>query len=85
MTLKQKLQNQSCVPCQGGMPPMGSAEAKAMLASVTGWELNETATKLRRTFTFPNFMQAQNHAVRAGEVSEAENHHPDDDRGPAGH
>lgn len=77
MTLKLKMQDQSCVPCQGGMPPMSSVEAKAMLASVTDWELNETATKLRRTFTFPNFMQAQNHAVQIGEVSETENHHPD--------
>jgi len=77
MTLKRKLQHQSCVPCQGGMRPMDSAEAKAMLASVPGWELNATATKLCRTFTFANFMQAQQHAVRTGEISEAENHHPD--------
>ncbi len=77
MTLKQKLQNQSCIPCLGGMSPMKSAEAQTMLVSVTGWELNETATKLCRTFTFPNFMQAQSFALQVGEVSEVENHHPD--------
>jgi len=32
---------------------------------------------LGRTFTFPNFIQAQNHAVQVGDISEAENHHPD--------
>jgi 4a-hydroxytetrahydrobiopterin dehydratase len=77
MTSKQKLQNQSCVPCQGGIPPMSSTEAKAMLVSVPGWELIAAVTKLRCTFTFSNFMQAQSYAVRVGEVSEAENHHPD--------
>lgn len=77
MTSNTKLQDQSCVPCRGGVAPLSSSQARAMLASVSGWELNETATKLRRTFTFPNFMQAQNYALRVGKVSEAENHHPD--------
>jgi len=56
---------------------MSSDAARAMLASVSGWELNATATKLSRTFTFSDFMQAQSHAVRVGEIAEAENHHPD--------
>ena len=77
MATKQKLQEQSCVPCKGGIAPMAAVEARAMLDSVPGWELNVTSTKLSRTFVFTNFMQAQNHAVQVGDIAEAENHHPD--------
>lgn len=71
------LQLQSCQPCRGDVPPMSSEEARAMLASVPGWELVESATKLRRTFTFKDFMQAQAFAMQAGDLSEQEGHHPD--------
>ena len=41
------------------------------------WDLIESATKIRRTFTFKNFITAQAFAVKVGNLAEAENHHPD--------
>ncbi len=70
------LEEKTCVPCQGGIPPMTAGEAEARLADVPGWELIDDATKLSRTFTFGNFAEAQAFAVRVGEVAEAQNHHP---------
>jgi len=71
------LQDQSCVPCQGGIAPLGAKAAQALLADVPGWQLIAGATQLRRSFTFKSFVAAQQFAVLVGALSEAENHHPD--------
>jgi len=56
---------------------MSHDEAAALMAQVEGWELLESSTKLRRTFTFKSFMAAQEFAVEIGTLSESEDHHPD--------
>jgi len=56
---------------------MAVDEAVALLAAVPGWEMVDEARKLRRTFTFANFMQAQAFSVQVGVIAEAEYHHPD--------
>ena len=71
------LKEKKCVPCRGGIPPMSHDEAMALMNQVEGWDLLDGSTKLRRTFTFRNFMAAQAFAVQVGELSEAEDHHPD--------
>lgn len=48
-----------------------------MMDQVTGWDLIESASKIRRTFTFKNFIEAQNFAVKVGSLAESEKHHPD--------
>ena len=72
-----KLEQKTCVPCKGGIPPMSATDAGALLSEVRGWELIEHAHKLRRTFTFGDFMQAQTFACKVGELAEQENHHPE--------
>ena len=59
------------------MPPLTADEAAAMMDQVKGWDLIESASKIRRTFTFKNFVEAQNFAVKVGNLAESENHHPD--------
>ena len=76
-TTQDLLEQQSCRPCQGGIPPMSAERAYEMLRLIPGWELTELATKLRRTFPFRDFMEAQAFAVRVGELSELQGHHPD--------
>ena len=71
------LSSNKCVPCRGGIPPMSLDVAVALISQIEGWELLERSTKLRRTFTFRNFMDAQSFAVQVGEISESEDHHPD--------
>ena len=71
------LENKPCVPCRGGIAPMNAADARAILPAVAGWQLDDEAKKISRSFTFRDFVQAQNFAVRVGEISELENHHPD--------
>jgi 4a-hydroxytetrahydrobiopterin dehydratase len=77
MSKEAQLFERKCVPCQGGVPPLTHEAAEAMLSQVPGWELIEEATKLRRSFTFKNFIEAQQFAVKVGEISEEQNHHPE--------
>ena len=72
-----ELKSKKCVPCRGGIPPLTPDEANAMMSQINGWELIESSTKIRRTFTFKNFMQAQAFAVKVGNLAESEDHHPD--------
>ena len=56
---------------------MNHDEAATLINQVEGWELLESFTKLRRTFTFKSFIAAQAFAVKVGNISESEDHHPD--------
>lgn len=67
----------SCVPCRGGIPPLDKKEAEEMLAQVPDWKLLDDATKIQRNYAFDNFMDALAFTNKVGELSEAENHHPD--------
>ena len=66
-----------CTPCQGGVPPMSCDIAERYITNVSGWELLENATKVKRTYKFNNFKDALSFTQKVGELCEAEGHHPD--------
>ncbi len=76
-TTHSELSAAKCTACQGGIPPMTRSEAEKYLAETPGWELRDESTKLRRKFTFGNFMDALFFAQKIGELCEQEGHHPD--------
>ena len=70
------LADQTCVPCQGGMPPL-SPEAITPLAEQTPeWTVIDNH-HLHRDYTFPDFRSALDFVVKVGEVAEEQGHHPD--------
>lgn len=71
------LSQQSCVPCQGGMPPLTEVRARELLEQTPGWDLTTAATRIERRFKFKNFAQALAFVNQVGEVAEKEGHHPD--------
>lgn len=72
-----KLADQACIPCRGGVPPMSTADAEALLAQLDeGWSLN-AAGHLERAYAFGDFVDAMRFANRIAEIAEAEAHHPD--------
>ncbi|MDQ6970573.1 MAG: 4a-hydroxytetrahydrobiopterin dehydratase [Mariprofundus sp.] len=77
MPTTDDLQAKTCVPCQGGIAPLDAETARVKLVDVPGWALIADDKQLRRSFTFKNFVAAQQFANQVGELSEAENHHPD--------
>jgi 4a-hydroxytetrahydrobiopterin dehydratase len=70
-----KLEDRSCVPCRGGVPPLPPARIRELLAELPGWEVVEDH-HLHRRFETRDFREALDLVHRFGEVAEAENHHP---------
>ncbi len=71
------LENKSCIPCQGGVPPLSSKETDTFLKELKGtWKLN-TQGHLSRDFVFDNFMKALDFANKIAPIAEKEGHHPD--------
>ena len=73
----QELTRKKCRPCEGGVAPMGGAEAKAYLANLPGWELSADGRLIGRTYVMRWFMDAIEFIQKIAEVAEAEDHHPD--------
>jgi len=73
MTLTQK----TCVPCQGGIPPLTRAEAEGYMSQVPGWTLSEKADRIEARFEFSDFRAANDFIDQVGDLAEAEGHHPD--------
>lgn len=69
------LENQHCKPCEGGVAPLASAESKKLLKKTPGWTLERN--KIRRTFTFKNFVTAATFLEPVKFLAEREGHHPD--------
>jgi 4a-hydroxytetrahydrobiopterin dehydratase len=73
MTLTQK----TCVPCQGGIPPLSAEEAQGYMDQVSGWELSANSDRIERRFSFGDFATAMAFVQKVGDLAEQEGHHPD--------
>ena len=71
------LARKECIPCKGGVPPMGVEEAEAMLVQVNSdWELIDEH-HLERVWSFDNFESALEFVNTAGAICEEQGHHAD--------
>ena len=71
------LDQKTCVPCQGGIPPLTAEEAENLLPNAEKWKLIDQNTKLQRNFSFDNFVEALDFVNQVGNLAEEEGHHPD--------
>ena len=72
------LVHKHCVPCEGGMPPLSEKEEDTLHQEVGDWLLLRDANhKLRKQFTFKNFLEAIDFINKVAKVAEEEGHHPD--------
>ena len=72
-----QLTAKTCVPCQGGIPPLSADQAKAYLKQVPEWTLSMLADQINRRFSFPDFEDALDFVNKVGALCEAEGHHAD--------
>jgi 4a-hydroxytetrahydrobiopterin dehydratase len=74
------LASKSCIPCQGGVPPLAGAELERLLSELDGgrggWRVVD-GHHLEKEFRFKDFREALAFVNRVGEVAEQEGHHPD--------
>lgn len=72
-----QLTEQTCVACEGGMPPLSRVEAEILLRQTPGWELSSDATTVSRIFVCESFRDALALINRVGTIAESQGHHPD--------
>jgi 4a-hydroxytetrahydrobiopterin dehydratase len=66
-----------CTPCLGGTPPLSPTEAQDFQQQTPKWDLTDSATWIRRSFGFDNFVGALDFVNKVGALAEDEGHHPD--------
>lgn len=68
-----------CAPCKVGAPLLTAEEIARLSPQVPEWKVVEKdgVSRIRREFTFPDFIKAMEFAVAVGELAEEEQHHPD--------
>lgn len=72
------LTERSCVPCEGGIPPLPPEAARSLLAQLHGdWELSSDTKSLRRAFRFKDFHRTMSFVNALAHVANVEDHHPD--------
>lgn len=72
-----RLAQKECVPCKGGVPPLGGDELRTLQRELdAGWEVVDEH-HLEKTFEFPDFRSALDFTVKVGELAEEQGHHPD--------
>lgn len=77
MTDNDLLVNKNCVPCQGGVLPLGEQEINTLMTQLkNNWNINEQG-HLYKQFNFSDFMGAMNFANKVAALAEQQAHHPD--------
>ncbi len=70
------LADRVCVPCKGGVPPLGEHEVSRLLAQIDGWSVRD-GRHLEKTYRVKKFAGALDLVNRIGAIAEEQNHHPD--------
>jgi len=71
------LNQQSCKPCEGGIPGLNREEAETLMKKLISWELSLDAGEIHQTFRFKDFHQTMDFVNAVAEVAHREDHHPD--------
>ncbi len=74
-----ELHKQECVACRAGESTLTASEIEGLNKQIPHWEvLNESGIfKLRRQYSFDDFVGALAFTNLVGELAENVNHHPD--------
>ena len=72
------LASKKCVPCEGGVPALTPAQAKALAEKLdSGWSLSKDFTSLHRALKFDDFYRTMSFVNALAHVANVEDHHPD--------
>ncbi len=72
------LTSKTCKPCEGGVSPLDSGQAKELLAGLHGdWAIDAAGKEISRTYSFKNYYQTMAFVNALAWVAHAEDHHPD--------
>ena len=69
------LNKKTCVPCQGGIPPLNEKEINVLIKQLNGWYVEDNQ-KLIKEFDFSTYVDAINFVNSVAQLAEDEQHHP---------
>ena len=72
-----ELSKKGCVPCEGGVPPLGADRVRELLREVPGWQVSEDGGTLSKEFRFSHFVGTMVFVNQMAALAEEEGHHPD--------
>jgi 4a-hydroxytetrahydrobiopterin dehydratase len=75
MSDRSELATKKCLPCEGGVAPLGPAEIERLLGQLQGWEY--AAGRIAKTYSFTNYHQTMAFVNATAWISHREDHHPD--------
>ncbi len=70
-----ELASRKCVPCEGGVPPLGEADIARLLLGLPGWA--RAGNCIAREFRFTGYLRTISFVNAVAWIAEAEGHHPD--------
>lgn len=73
------LRQLQCKPCKGDAAPVDSADYKALLAQLPGWQIEDRngVSILTKVHDFKRYSQCLEFVQRIGELAESHDHHPE--------
>ncbi len=74
-----KLSKEQCEACRADAPKVSDEELSTLMKEIPEWQpvTEDGILKLRRSYSFKNFVAALDFANQVGELAEKANHHPD--------
>ena len=70
------LNKKTCIPCQGGIPPLNSKEISNILKDINDNWVSLLEIKISRTFNFDSYLNALSFVNKIANLAENEGHHP---------
>lgn len=71
------LTKKKCVPCEGGVEPLDTEQARQYLSELAeGWDLSGDGKEISRNFKFKNFYSTMSFVNAVAWVANNEDHHP---------
>lgn len=75
--MSDKLANKHCRPCEGGVAPLNSDQAKELLRALhDDWELSDDGLEISRVFKFPAYGRTIAFTNAVAWIAISEGHHP---------
>ena len=73
-----QLEEDRCIPCEGGTAPADDAEIATYLTHLPDWSVvtDNQVKHLTKTYRFDNFAHALVFTNRVGDLAEEQGHHP---------
>lgn len=71
-----ELRSKRCRACEGEAARLSEPQARELLGSLQGWEMDENASQIHKQWKMEDFAAGLDFLQRVGGLAEQEGHHP---------